>query len=326
MNDPIIEVKNLTKTFKKIKKKEGFFSSLGSLFNRESELIKGVDDVSFTIQRGEIRGLIGPNGAGKSTTIKMMSGILHPTDGHIQSLGHIPWMEREQYVRKLGVLFGQKSQLWWDLPPIDTFALNKEMYKIPDQRYKERLDYFIELLEIGHVVHQPVRTLSLGERMKCELVCALLHEPPLIFLDEPTIGLDIVSKENIRAFIKQMNKEHGTTFLITTHDLADLENLCDNVTIINKGKVVFDDTMQNLSTYFENSKIIDVKFASPVPASLLEGYKVLESQPLSAMIEIDLSNQTIKQAFSDILDRFPVIDINITNIPIEQVIKHLYTA
>ncbi|GFN32881.1 ABC transporter ATP-binding protein [Paenibacillus xylaniclasticus] len=326
MSEPIIEVKNITKTFKKIKKKEGFLSSLAALFSRESELINGVDDVSFTIRRGEIRGLIGPNGAGKSTTIKMMSGILHPTGGTIQSLGHIPWLEREQYVRKLGVLFGQKTQLWWDLPPIDTFALNKEMYKIPDDRYKERLDYLIGMLEIGRVVHQPVRTLSLGERMKCELVCALLHEPPLIFLDEPTIGLDIVSKENIRSFIKQMNREHGTTFLITTHDLADLENLCDNVTIINKGKVVFDDTMQNLSTYFENSKIIDVKFATPVPAAHLEGYKVLELHPQSALIEIDLSRQTIKEAFSEILDRFPVIDINITNIPIEQVIKHLYTA
>ncbi|QWU14726.1 ABC-2 type transport system ATP-binding protein [Paenibacillus sophorae] len=326
MNDTIIEVRGLTKTFKKIKKKEGFLSSIRSLVSREVEHVNSVSDVNLSIRKGEIRGLIGPNGAGKSTTIKMMSGILHPSEGTVNVLGFTPWLERERFVRHLGVLFGQKSQLWWDLPPIDTFALNKEMYRIPDEKYKERMAYFKELLQIGHVVNQPVRTLSLGERMKCELVCALLHEPALIFLDEPTIGLDIVSKETIRRFIKQMNKEQGTTFLVTTHDLADLENLCDNVTIINKGKVVFDDSMETLSTYFANSKIIEVKFNKPLDPSKLEGYNVIAWGQQSAQIEIDLTKNDIKRSVYEILDRFQVADINITNIPIEQVIKHIYSA
>ncbi|WEK54429.1 MAG: ATP-binding cassette domain-containing protein [Candidatus Cohnella colombiensis] len=326
MSELVINVKGLRKTFKKIKKLEGFLSSVRSLWNREVELIDGINGIDLQVKKGEIRGLIGPNGAGKSTTIKIMSGILHPSEGTVNVLGFTPWKDRERFVRNLGVLFGQKSQLWWDLPPIDTFSLNKEMYKIPDDEYKRRLDSFLDMLQIRDVIHQPVRTLSLGERMKCELVCALLHHPPLIFLDEPTIGLDIVSKETVRQFIKQMNRELGTTFIITTHDLADLENLCDQVTIINKGTIVFDESMDKLSTFFSNSKIIDVKFAQPIDPSLFSAYTVVSSAPLSVQIEVDLTAKDIKVWIYEILEQFPVVDINITNIPIEDVIRHIYES
>lgn len=326
MSEYVIDVQGLRKTFKKIKKKEGFLSSIRSIWSRDVELVDGVSGIDLRVKKGEIRGLIGPNGAGKSTTIKIMSGILHPTEGNVEVLGFTPWKDRVRFVQQLGVLFGQKSQLWWDLPPVDTFSLNKEMYRIPDEAYKKRLDTFVELLQIDGVIYQPVRTLSLGERMKCELVCALLHEPPLIFLDEPTIGLDIVSKETIRQFIKRMNQELGTTFIVTTHDLTDLENLCDRVTIINKGTVVFDDEMDKLSTYFSSTKIIDVKFAEPIDTGLLTDYKVVSSAPLSAQIEVDLTAKDIKAWVYDILGRFPVVDINITNIPIEDVIKHIYNS
>jgi len=324
MSEFIIDIQNLRKTFKRVKKKEGFLGTLQSLWNRETELVHSVDGIDLQVRKGEIRGLIGPNGAGKSTTIKMMSGILHPSGGSVDIMGFTPWKERERFVLHLGVLFGQKSQLWWDLPPIDTFSLNKEMYKIPDAKYKERIAYFQELLGIERVIHQPVRSLSLGERMKCEIVCALLHEPELIFLDEPTIGLDIVSKDTIRQFIRQMNKDFQTTFLITTHDLADLENLCDRVTIINKGSVVFDDTMARLGAYFTNRKLVDIKFAEPVGEELLAPYTVSAYSPLTAQIEIDLTQRDIKQVAYEILERFPVVDINISNIPIEEVIKHIY--
>ncbi|THF74083.1 ABC transporter ATP-binding protein [Cohnella fermenti] len=326
MSEYMIEIQGLRKTFKKLNKKAGFFSAFGALFSRTSELVHSVDGIDLRVRKGEIRGLIGPNGAGKSTTIKIMSGILHPTEGTVSIMGYTPWLHREKYIRNLGVLFGQKSQLWWDLPPIDTFELNREMYRIPTDRFKRRLDRFVELLQIERVIYQPVRTLSLGERMKCELVCALLHEPSLIFLDEPTIGLDIVSKETIRQFIKQTNKELQTTFIITTHDLADLENLCDNVTIINKGSIVFDDAMGKLSTFFRNRKIIEVKFAEPVGEALLDGYDVIEFGGLNARIEVNVEDKDIKHHVYDILGRLPVVDINITNIPIEEVIKHIYTS
>jgi ABC-2 type transport system ATP-binding protein len=326
MNEYIIDVRGLEKTFTRVTKQEGFLASVRMLFSRQYDEVRSVAGIDLQVRKGEIRGLIGPNGAGKSTTIKIMSGILHPTGGTVDIMGYTPWLERERFVRNVGVLFGQKSQLWWDLPPIDSFSLNKEMYKIPHHIYTERVEYFKDLLQIREVVYQPVRTLSLGERMKCELVCALLHEPPLIFLDEPTIGLDIVSKETIRQFIKQMNRDKQTTFIITTHDLTDLENLCDKVTIINKGSVVFDDTMSQLSTYFSNRKIIDVKFKHAVNEDQLSPYSIIAHSPLSVQVEINLAEMDIKQAVYDIFDRFPVMDINIENIPIEDVIKHIYQS
>ncbi|RED63166.1 ABC transporter ATP-binding protein [Cohnella lupini] len=326
MSEYIIDVAGLKKAFKVSKRDEGFGAAVKSLWNRKYEMVYGVDGIDLQVRKGEIRGLIGPNGAGKSTTIKILSGILHPEEGRVNVMGFVPWLERQKYVKHLGVVFGQKSQLWWDLPPIDTYSLNREMYKVPTKRYKELVDYFKELLQIEDVVYKPVRQLSLGERMKCEFVCAMLHEPSLVFLDEPTIGLDIISKESIRKFIKQVNRDLRTTFILTTHDLSDLENLCENVTIINKGRVVYNDAMSQLNKYFSQKKLIDIQFHEPMGKHLLKEYTLLHSDELTATIELDLTEQDLRQFVYDLLGRLPVQDINIRNIPIEDVIKSIYSA
>ncbi len=327
MNGPIIQIDNMTKVYKVHHREEGFWNSFKSVFNRKYKMVEAVSGINLSINKGEIRGLIGPNGAGKSTTIKIMSGVLHPSTGEVTAMGMVPWQEREKFVRNLGIVFGQKSQLWWDLPAVDTFALQKEMFHIPAEAYAERLSYLARLLKIEDVMTKPVRQLSLGERMKCELVCALLHEPPLIFLDEPTIGMDVISKETMRQFIKQVNREKGTTFIITTHDLGDLEDLCEKVTIINKGTVVYDDTLDNLSRYFNDKKLIEVKFIRPVAREMLEGFDVKNFDPMLATLEIELQEgETIQTVINEIFNRLPVKDININNIKIEEVIKQIYSA
>ncbi len=327
MSEYIINVEGLKKDFKVHKRsKSGILSSLKSLFDRDYNLVTAVNNLDLKIPKGEIRGLIGPNGAGKSTTIKILSGILYPSEGTVNVMDYTPWTQREVYVKKIGVVFGQKSQLWWDLPAIDTFALNKQMYSIPDKVFDKKIDYFIELLNIGDVVTKPVRQLSLGERMKCEFVCALLHEPPLVYLDEPTIGLDIISKEAIRSFIKMVNKDLGTTFIVTTHDLSDIEDLCENVSIINNGTIVFNDSIEKLKTYFSDKKIIEVKFSRQIDVSLLEGFNVTSSGPHFANIEIKTENTNLQDEISKIFKVLPVQDINVNNISIEEVIKHIYRS
>ncbi len=327
MSEYIIDVEGLKKDFKVHKRdKSGLLSSLKSLFSRDYKLVNAVENLDLKIRQGEIRGLIGPNGAGKSTTIKILSGILYPTEGTVNVMGYTPWAQREQYVKKIGVVFGQKSQLVWDLPAIDTFALNKQMYSIPDKTFDNNIKYFKELLSIGDVITKPVRQLSLGERMKCEFVCALLHEPPLVYLDEPTIGLDIISKEAIRSFIKMVNKEKGTTFIVTTHDLSDIEDLCENVSIINNGTIVFNNSIEKLKTYFSDKKVIEVKFSRQINPSLLEGFKVTSSGPYFVNIEIETINTSLEDEILKIFKELPVQDINVNNINIEEVIKHIYLS
>ncbi|HEX2954066.1 MAG TPA: ATP-binding cassette domain-containing protein, partial [Bacillota bacterium] len=269
--------------------------------------------------------LIGPNGAGKSTTIKMISGILYPSEGTIDVMGYIPWLQRKEYVKHIGVVFGQKSQLYWDLPAIDTFALNKEMYKIPTNQYKRNLDYFRDLLELDDIIIKPVRNLSLGERMKCELVCSMLHGPELIYLDEPTIGLDLFAKESVRKFIKQINNDQGVTFILTTHDLNEIENLCHHITVINKGTIVYNNSIDGLQLFSPNKKTIKVKFSSPVEEKALSSFNVLCSTPFSAAIEIDLARHNLQDEVNVIFGNLPVQDINIESISIEEVIKEIYS-
>ncbi len=325
MDEYIIKIKNLTKTFKVPEKaKEGFLSSLKLLFKRKYKLIKAVDNVSLRIKKGEIRGLIGPNGAGKSTLIKMISGILYPTSGTIDVTGYTPWNQREKYVRNIGVLLGQKTQLVWDLPAIDTFALNKQIYKIPEKKYNMNLEYFEDIFNIKDVIRKPVRNLSLGERIKCELVCSILHEPGLVYLDEPTIGMDLFAKDAIRKFIKQINRDKKITFILTTHDLNDIENLCENVTIINHGKIIYDDSIDKLKLYFSNKRLIEVIFSEQVPCTILNKFNVIDSTPLSIKIELDLSKNNLQNEVKKIFKALPVKDITIENINIEEVIKEIY--
>lgn len=321
----MIKLQNISKYYRVTKReKSGMSAALKSFIKREYQDVHAVEHVNLSVHTGEIRALIGPNGAGKSTVLKMISGILYPSCGDIQVMNYTPWKQREQLVRKIGVVFGQKSQLWWDLPAVDTYHLNKIIYDIPENIYQKNLEYFVEHLNLQKVISKPIRQLSLGERMKCEFVCALLHEPPLVILDEPTIGLDIFSKEEIRLFIKQMNRDKNTTFLITTHDLMDVEELCENITVINQGTVTFDDTMENLKGYYAHRKILQIQFDSPLSKEDLKQYHLLAFDAYSAKIEIDMRQLALKDAMMEIYNRFPVSDITVKNIPIEELIRDIY--
>jgi len=327
-DDIIVNAIGLKKTYKvSVREKSSFLHSLKSLFKPTYKYVDAVKNIDFNIKKGEIRGLIGPNGAGKSTIIKMLCGVLYPTDGDIECLGFKPWKEREEYVRHIGVVFGQKSQLWWNLPPIDAFYLNKKLYRIPEHKFKNNLDMFISLLNLETVISKPTRQLSLGERMKCEFVAALLHEPGLVLLDEPTIGLDIIAKESIRDFIKKVNIENKITFLITTHDLSDIEDLCQNVTIINHGSIVFNDKIFNLNSDYTNKKVINIKLKHQLYD---ESWKnnincvIINSDPSNITLEFDTKEIEIKDVLAKLWDVLPIHDLNIVSYPIEKLIKEIY--
>jgi len=242
----VISLKNLTKTFRVAKRRAGFLRAAGALFSREYEEIHALRDVSFEIGKGEMVGYIGPNGAGKSTTIKIMCGILTPDSGECVINGRVPWKKRVAHVREIGVVFGQRSQLWWDVPVIDSFELIRDIYRTPQDVYKKNLNELSEILELGEILKTPTRNLSLGQRMRCEIVGSLLHDPKILFLDEPTIGLDAVSKIAVRQFIKRLNAERGTTVLLTTHDMQDIEALASRIILIGKGRVLLDGTLTDL--------------------------------------------------------------------------------
>jgi ABC-2 type transport system ATP-binding protein len=252
----IISVEGLAKTFRVLRRKTGPFAGVRTLFSTDYREVRAVADVSFAVAPGELVGYLGPNGAGKSTTIKMLTGILHPTAGRVVVDGLVPYRERARNSRKIGVVFGQRSQLVYDLPPRDTFELLRKMYTVPRARYEANLAHFTRLLALDETLDRPVRLLSLGERMRCELVAALLHEPRIIYLDEPTIGLDIVAKEAMRQFIRTLNRERGTTILLTTHDLIDIEKLCKRVIIIDKGTVIYDGTLAEIKRRYGRRRTI----------------------------------------------------------------------
>src|SRR5215471_3770751 len=258
----IIKVKDLCKTYTTYKRGSGFRETVQSFFKREKVIVKAVDNVSFNVEEGAVCGILGPNGAGKSTTIKMLCGALYPTSGEIKALNFSPCADRKKYVREIGAVFGQRSQLVWDIPPIDSFNMNRAIYGIPLAEYKTRLDELAQMFEIEEVMHKPTRVLSLGERMKCEFIMAMLHNPKIVFLDEPTIGLDVIAKAKIREFILNINKK-GTTFILTTHDLEDVKQLADHVIIINHGAKVFDDTLANLQINLGEKKIVELTLNKP---------------------------------------------------------------
>ena len=254
----IIMVQDVKKYYRVVKRDKGLSAMLRYLFNRKYEIKRAVDDVSFSIKRGEIVGFIGPNGAGKSTTIKILSGILYPDAGDVKIKGYVPYKQRKQYVKNIGVVFGQKSQLNWDLPLIESFELMKFIYRIPQEKYEKNLKLFTKLLEMEDFINQPVRQLSLGQRMRGDIVAALLHSPEILFLDEPTIGLDVVAKEKIREFIKYINEKEQTTIIFTTHDMQDIEKVCERLIIIDKGKKIYDGSIEQIKNKYANSKTIEI--------------------------------------------------------------------
>ena len=320
----IITVDNLVKSYTTYKRGSGFGETIKSFFKRERVDINAVNDISFEIEKGCICGILGPNGAGKSTTIKMLCGALYPTSGKIDVMGYSPAKERVKYVHKVGAVFGQKSQLIWDIPPIDSFAMNRAIYDIPKKDYENRLKEMTELFDIGEVIHKPTRVLSLGERMKCEFVMAMLHQPKIVFLDEPTIGLDVIAKAKIREFISEMNRK-GTTFILTTHDLEDVEQLAHKVIIINHGKKVFDDSLQSLKSTLGNKKIITLSLNAPYTGETLGGTKVIRGDnPYEISLEADLDKQGIRDLLNNLNETVNFADIFIKELPMDMIITRIY--
>ncbi len=322
----IIKVKNLKKEFKSYERGAGFLEAVKSLFVRKIKISKAVDDISLNIKKGEVVGFLGPNGAGKSTTIKMLSGVMYPTSGEVKIMGYVPWKDRKNYVSNIGVVFGQKSQLYWDLPPIDSFYLHKGIFSLEEKAFKSELNKLVKLLSIEDIMKKPTRQLSLGERMRCEFVIAMLHKPKIVFLDEPTIGLDLFAKEIIRKFIRQINKEEGTTFIVTSHDLEDIEHLCDRVIIINHGKIVFNDITSKLQ--IQNKKYVKMKFYDKVDLQKLKKIKSVKNIKKLSEYTVQLELDTSKLTIAEFLEKFSkskkIEDLELSNPPITELIKKLY--
>lgn len=324
----VIKVNNLHKRFEIYKRDKGVFNAVKSLFNREKVIIDAVENLNLDIDKGEKVAFLGPNGAGKSTTIKMLTGILHPTSGNIEVLGYNPWKNRKDYVNNIGVIFGQKSQMWIDLPPLEAFNLHKHIYKIPEDKFNERLEYMASKLDVKEVMLRPTRNLSLGERMKCEFISALLHNPSVVFLDEPTIGVDALSKDTIRTFIKDINKEFGTTFILTTHDMDDIENLCDRVIIIDEGKILFDGGMKKLFNRYITSYIIKIELKKVLNAKKFDKLKesALDVQEDGKRVFLTFSNKLDQTTvLKNLLDCVSVHDIKLSEPKLEDIIKKIYT-
>ncbi len=323
MTNSII-VKNLSKTYKVHLKKAGLKNSFKSLFKREYKEIKAVQNINFTIKQGEIVGFIGPNGAGKTTTLKMLSGLLYPTSGKGEVLDFTPFERKEDYLKQISLVMGQKNQLWWDLPAIETFNLNKEIYEIPDKQYKEILDELIEMLDIKEVLNQQVRKLSLGQRMKCELAAALIHTPKVLFLDEPTIGLDVVMQKKIREFLKNYNKKHNATIILTSHYMDDVKEVCKRIIMINHGKLFFDGPIEELIRKYANYKILVPVFNEKITKDQLKDIgKIKEFNSHKAIIYVD--RDKVSEKASQILARFDVDDLDINEPRLEDIVSERFS-
>ena len=319
----IIKIKHLSKTFKIKEKEKGFKGSLKSIFKPKYKIKKAVNNLSLTVEKGEVIAFIGPNGAGKSTTIKMLTGILTPTKGEAIVAGINPAKQRKKLAYKIGTVFGQKEQLWTHLTPYDNFKFFGAIYDLKDYEIERRIKELNDTLELDEFINTPVRNLSLGQRIRCEIAASLIHKPEILFLDEPTIGLDPVVKENIRVLIKRMNKEFGTTIFLTSHDVGDIEKLCKRVVIINDGKVVLDDTMQNLKYHYLNRKIIEVKMKEKVNLDDEDGITILKDKEYNLKLSIDVSKKSVADVIK-LLNTDKIIDINISNEPLENIIANIY--
>ncbi len=318
-----IRVTNLSKKFRVKVKEKGLKGSVKSIFRPKYREINAVEDISFSVQRGEILAFIGPNGAGKSTTIKMLTGILYPNSGEVSVLGICPTQRRKKLAYKIGTVFGQKEQLWTHLTPYDNFKFFGAIYDLPEEKIEERIESLKSIFELEEFINTPVRNLSLGQRIRCEIVASLIHEPEVLFLDEPTIGLDPVVKENIRTLIKQMNREYQTTIFLTSHDVGDIEKLCKRIIIVNHGKIVTDDSMENLKYHYLNKKLVEVKLKEPTELKEEEGITVLKSKGNNLKLEVDTTKKCISDAMK-LIDADNIIDINISNVPLENIITDIY--
>jgi len=320
-----IQVDQLTKTFVAREKQVGLQGSVRALFRpvrRETRAVKGI---TFAVDEGERVAFIGPNGAGKSTTIKMLVGILYPTSGAAQVLGKVPWRERTRLAYEIGAVFGQKSQLWYHLPPADSFDLLARIYELDRKAYRQRLAFLIELFEIGEHLHVPVRKLSLGERMRCEIAASLLHRPRILFLDEPTIGLDVVVKQRIRDLILELNQQEGMTVFLTSHDAGDVEILCKRAMVINHGEVIYDGRVSTLRRDYIRTKTVSLKLGQPWQGFDGPGVRVLKHKGYGVKLEVDTGVVPIEDVVGRLLGQYAIADITVDNPPMEEIIARIYT-
>ena len=321
---PAVDVRNLGRTYKVYRKREGLMASVRGLFKREFKEVHAVADVSFTIEEGEMVAFLGPNGAGKTTTLKLLSGLIVPTSGSATVLGHVPWKREDAYRRRFSLVTGQKEQLWWDLPAQESFRLHKEIYRVSDEEYRSRLDELTELLDVGELMSQPVRELSLGERMRMELIAALLHRPDVLFLDEPTIGLDVISQRRVQQFLLKYQKEQGITVILTSHYMKDVEALCDRAIVINKGSKIHDGSLDEIVDRFSQHKIIELHFAAQSTPSGIDRYGVvLEDRP--PMLRLQVEKQNVSDVLTQILSEYDIDDVSVSERPLEDVIAELFS-
>lgn len=318
-----IEVRNLSKQYRVYQKREGLWASLKGLFSREYKTVDAVRDVSFTIEAGEMVAFLGPNGAGKTTTLKLLSGLIFPSSGTANALGYIPWERHYDYRRRFALVMGQKNQLWWDLPAQESFRLHQEIYGIDDQQFRRRMDELISLLEVSQLISRPVRELSLGERMRMELIASLLHSPDLLLLDEPTIGLDVVSQRKVQEFLKFYQSEHKITVLLTSHYMKDVEALCSRAIVINQGVIKHDGPLAEIIERFSKEKVIQLQIGGEIPSDLEQYGTVLEAK--APRIRLKVERTRVPATLSALLERCQVEDISVQDRPLEEVIAEFFT-
>ncbi|WNR46884.1 ABC transporter ATP-binding protein [Paenibacillus roseipurpureus] len=320
----LIEVSEVSKEFLVYKRKKGFWNTLAGLVSREYEVKKAVNQVSFSITKGEMVGYVGPNGAGKSTTIKMLCGILTPTSGQVIVDGRLPYESRKENALRIGVVFGQRSQLFWDLPMGETFELYKKMYKIEDKRYKENLEYFIELLEMEEFLNRPVRQLSLGQKMRANLAISMLHDPEIVYLDEPTIGLDVLAKSRIRQFLREVNRQKKTTVILTTHDMDDIEQICDRLIMIDRGQLQFDGKLDEFKRTYSGGYMLIVDFKDESALVSDPRLKLVKQEGPRKHFSFHKEDISVAEAVSHITGRHQIDDLQIKEPDIEEIIKSMY--
>lgn len=321
----IIKFDKISKDFKISIREKGLWGSIKGLFVRKHKIVHALNNVSFEINEGDIVGYIGPNGAGKSTTIKIMSGILYATSGSCEINGFCPWKNRKEYVKNIGVVFGQRSQLWWDVPVIESFELLKDIYNIPKETYEENLKLLCKTLNLDDLLNRPLRQLSLGQKMKCELAGALLHKPKILFLDEPTIGLDAITKLAVREFIKYINKEWGTTIILTTHDMNDIEALTNKIILIGRGEILYNGSFSAIMERYGKTKTIKVQFSKPYDKLELDDYEIISHNQNTAVLRN--KENTIfhaKDFISKISEKYEIVDFSVEPISVDEVLANLY--
>lgn len=321
----MIRLENINKSFRVARRQSGFGQAVKALVSRKTDTIHALQDVSFSIDRGEMVGYIGPNGAGKSTTIKVMCGILTPDSGICEIAGRVPWQSRIDHVREIGVVFGQRSQLWWDVPVCDSFDLIRDIYQVDEQQYRKTLDELVALLGLADILMTPTRSLSLGQRMRCEIAASLLHQPKILFLDEPTIGLDAVSKIAVRQFIRNLNTEHGTTVILTTHDMQDIEALTERILLIGKGRILLDGSLQELKKRASVRKKLTIEYIGKAP-DISSGMQLIEQREGRIIIELNPDICSVSDAIARLAAEFEIQDLSVSDISAEDMVAELYRS